>query len=235
MDEIPLSAQLSLLAVLLVVSGFFAMAETAMMACNRYRLRASAQNGHSGARVAVALLAKTDKLLGVILLFNTLINAAIAMLAGLVTVQLFGEEKWVLGIGTLVVSFAILVFAEITPKVIGASYSDRVTPWAALLLAPILRLTDPIISAVNLLVLGMLKVARLSSSGSHHEKSLSPDELRAIVLESSHGVPSQPRDILLNLFELEDITVDDIMTPRGDIETIDIQASLDEIREQLAT
>ena len=79
-----------------------------MMASNRYRLRALEKDGHGGARRALALLRKTDKLLGVILLFNTLINAAIATLAGLLTVELFGEDKWALGIGTLIVSLVIL-------------------------------------------------------------------------------------------------------------------------------
>lgn len=211
------------------------MAETAMMACNRYRLRALAQSGHRGARLALALLAKTDKLLGVILLFNTLINAAIATLAGLVTVQLFGEDKWVVGIGTVVVSFVILVFAEITPKVIGATYPDKLTLGASFALTPILRFSDPIVSVVNFLVGGLLRLFRLRRNRSHEELSMSPEELRTIVLESTVGVPPQHRTILLNLFDLERITVDDVMTPRGAMEAIDLQAPLEEIRQQIAT
>ena len=211
------------------------MAETAMMACNRYRLRALAQSGHRGARLALALLAKTDKLLGVILLFNTLINAAIATLAGLVTVQLFGEDKWVVGIGTVVVSFVILVFAEITPKVIGATYPDKLTLGASFALTPILRFSDPIVSVVNFLVGGLLRLFRLRRNRSHEELSMSPEELRTIVLESTVGVPPQHRTILLNLFDLERITVDDVMTPRGAMEAIDLQAPVEEIRQQIAT
>lgn len=211
------------------------MAETAMMACNRYRLSALAQSGHRGARLALALLAKTDKLLGVILLFNTLINAAIATLAGLVTVQLFGEDKWVVGIGTVVVSFVILVFAEITPKVIGATYPDKLTLGASFALTPILRFSDPIVSVVNFLVGGLLRLFRLRRNRSHEELSMSPEELRTIVLESTVGVPPQHRTILLNLFDLERITVDDVMTPRGAMEAIDLQAPLEEIRQQIAT
>lgn len=211
------------------------MAETAMMASNRYRLRALAQTGHRGARLALALLAKTDKLLGVILLFNTLINAAIATLAGLVTVEIFGDDKWVVGIGTVVVSFVILVFAEITPKVIGATYPDKLTLGASYALTPILRFSDPIVSVVNVLVGGLLRLFRLRRNIGHEELSMSPEELRTIVLESTVGVPPQHRTILLNLFDLERITVDDVMTPRGAMEAIDLQAPLEEIRQQIAT
>ncbi len=223
------------LAVLLIVSGFFAMAETAMMASNRYRLRAMAQAGNSGAQRALDLLAKTDKLLGVILLFNTLINAAIATLAGLLTVQMFGEENWVVGVGTLVISFLILVFAEITPKVIGASYPDQLATASAYALGPVLRLSDPIVSSVNILVAGMLRLCRLNARAGEESAPLTPDELRSIIVDSAHSIPPRHRDILLNLFDLENVTVDDVMTPRGTVEAIDIEAAMDDIRRQLAT
>lgn len=223
------------LAVLLIVSGFFAMAETAMMASNRYRLRAMAQAGNSGAQRALTLLAKTDKLLGVILLFNTLINAAIATLAGLLTVQLFGEENWVVGVGTLIISFLILVFAEITPKVIGANYPDQLAMASAYALGPVLRLSDPIVSTVNVLVAGMLRLFRLNARAGEEAAPLTPDELRSVIVESAHSIPQRHREILLNLFELENVTVDDVMTPRGNIEALDIDASMEDIRQRLAT
>ncbi len=235
MEGIPISAQVATLAVLLIVSGFFAMAETAMMASNRYRLRAMAQAGNSGAQRALGLLAKTDKLLGVILLFNTLINAAIATLAGLLTVQMFGEENWVVGVGTLVISFLILVFAEITPKVIGASYPDQLATASAYALGPVLRLSDPIVSSVNILVAGMLRLCRLNARAGEESAPLTPDELRSIIVDSAHSIPPRHRDILLNLFDLENVTVDDVMTPRGTVEAIDIEAAMDDIRRQLAT
>jgi Mg2+/Co2+ transporter CorB len=236
MDDIPLTALGLVLAVLLVTSGFFAMAETAMMASNRYRLRALADNDHHGAQLALALLAQTDKLLGVILLFNTLINAGIATLAGIITIRLFGEEEWALGLGTLAISFLILVFAEITPKVIGASYPDRLAMGSAYALKPILAASRPVVSFVNLFVAALLRAFRLTSSSTHGAaQPLSPGELRALVLESSHSIPGQHRDILLNLFELEQVTVEDIMVPRGDIEYIDIETPIEDVQAQLAT
>jgi len=235
LEDVPLSAQALILALLLAASGFFSMAETAMMACNRYRLRAQAQNGQRSAQRVLDLLGKTDKLLGVILLFNTLINAAIATLAGLVTVQLFGEDKWMLGLGTLLVSFLILVFAEITPKVVGARNPDRLALMFAFVLSPLLKATNPVVSSINVLVDGLLRLLRLKQTGSHDPKPLSQDELRAIVMESSHSIPDRHRDILLNLFELEQVTVEDIMVPRGAMEALNLEADPELIRSQLST
>ena len=205
-----------------------------MMAANRYRLRAAAHSGQRGAKLVLELLAKTNKLLGIILLFNTLFNAATATLAGLITVRLFGEEKWALGAGTLVITFVILVFAEITPKVIAATYADRLAIGVSYVLAPLLRLCYPVIAVVNLLVTGVLRLMRLKT-GIGHEAELSPQELRALVFEASHFIPQQHQTMLLNLLDLEHISVEDIMKPRGEIEAIDIGAPLEKIREQLGT
>jgi Mg2+/Co2+ transporter CorB len=232
---VPLSAQLAALAVLLGLAGFFSLAETAMMAANRYRLRHLAQEGHRGARLALDLLARTEKLLGVILLFNNLINAAAATLVSVIAIQLFGEAEWALGLGTLVVTFLILVFAEITPKVIGASRADRLAPAVSFLLAPLLRIFHPVVWFINLFVSALLVLMRLKPKPSEEAPQLSPEELRTLVLEAGHFIPRQHQSILLNLFDLESITVEDIMVPRGAIEAINLDASLEDIRGQLAT
>jgi Mg2+/Co2+ transporter CorB len=235
MDDIPLSAQCWALALLVVCSAFFSMAETAMMASNRHRLRHLAREGSTGAALAVKLLGTTDKLLGVILLGNTLLNAAAAMITGNIALTVFGEEKWALEAGTIFVTFCLLVFAEITPKVIGATHPDWLTQRISFVLTPMLRVAYPLIWAVNLLVTGLLKLLHLQPQAGHQELRMSTEELRVMVLESVHGIPSQHREILLNLFDLEDITVEDIMQPRATVESIDLHASLEEIRQQLAT
>ena len=235
MEDIPLSALAGALLLLLVLSGFFSLSETAMMAANRYRLRALAKTGHRGAQMAADLLAKTDRLLGVILLFNNLINAAAATLVSLIAIHLFGDEKWALGIGTLLVTFLILVFSEITPKVIGARSADRLAPLLGFILTPLLRVFSVVVNFVNLFVSALLWLLRLKGPADNEVHRLSPDELRSLVLEASHFIPQKHRSILLNLFELEDITAEDVMTPRGTIEAIDLQAPLDEIKAQIST
>lgn len=234
MEDIPITALSGALIVLLILSAFFSMTETSMMAANRYRLRHLAGEGHRGARLALDLLNRTDKMLGVILLGNNLVNAAAATLVSLIAIEMFGEEKWALGAGTIAITFLILVFSEITPKIIGATYADRLALVLGFLLWPLLRAAYPVIWFVNLFVAALLKLFHLSPTPGQESAQLSPQELRALVLES-RGIPGQHRDILVNLFELERVTVEDIMVPRGDIEYIDIEAPFDEVLAQLAT
>lgn len=235
MDEIPLSAQFAALAVLLACAAFFSITETAMMAANRHRLRHLASQGDRGAKLALELLGRTDKLLGVILLGNNLINAAAATLVSVITIELFGEEKWALSVGTLLVTFAILVFAEITPKILGAAHADRLARVLAFLIWPLLRAVYPVVWFVNLFVSALLWLLRLQPKDGGENATLSAEELRALVLESGNFIPKQHRSILLNLFELEQLTVADIMTPRGEIEAIDVAAPIENIKAQLAT
>lgn len=235
MDGIPLSAQFIALALLLFCSAFFSISETAMMASNRHRLRHLASQGDRGAVLALDLLGRTDKMLGVILLGNNLINAAAATLVSVITIELFGEEKWALSIGTLLVTFAILVFSEITPKILAAAHADRLARMLAFVLWPLLRFAYPVVWFVNLFVDALLRLLRLKPAGGDENTRLSIEELRSVVLESSTFIPQQHRAILLNLFELEQLTVADIMIPRGEIEAIDIAAPIENIKAQLAT
>ncbi|MER2539717.1 MAG: HlyC/CorC family transporter [Azonexus sp.] len=235
MTDVPLSALLGALFVLLILSGIFSGSETAMMAANRFRLRHAAQNGNRGAKLALALLGKTDKLLGLILLGNTLFNAAAATLTGYIALALFGESKWALEIGTVCITFALLVVAEISPKVVCATYADRLAPLLSYVLTPLLRLAYPIIWFVNLFVTALLKSLGLSQKNMHEETRLSPEELRSLVLESAHLMPQKHRSILSSLFELSGITVEDVMTPRGNIEILDIELPWEDVLTQFGT
>jgi Mg2+/Co2+ transporter CorB len=209
------------------------MAETGMMAINRYRLVALERTGHRGARLASELLRQTDKLLSVVLAGNTLVNAAITMLVGVITIDLFGHDRVVLGIATVVVALLILVFAEITPKVIGARYPERTALAASYVLKPLVKGSAWALWIVNLFVrflLWMLRVPRAQGP-----LRLSMEELRSLVLESGQFMPKKHQSILMNLFDLEAITVEDVMTPRSRIEAIDLEASTESILAQLTT
>ncbi|WP_374341870.1 HlyC/CorC family transporter [Azonexus sp.] len=235
MDGIPLSALSTALVVLLALSAFFSLSETAMMASNRFRLRHLAQSGHLGAQKALALLGQTDKMLGVILLGNNLVNSAAATLVSVIAIELFGEEKWALGVGTLAVTFAILVFSEITPKIIGATYADRLASLLGFVLTPLLRLFYPVVWFINLFASALLRLLRLAPRPGNETAQLSPEELRSLVLESSHVIPQKHRAILSSLFDLNNITVEDVMTPRGAIEILDLARPIEEVCTQLAT
>jgi Mg2+/Co2+ transporter CorB len=233
-DAIPLSTFGAVLGVLLVLSGLFSLAETAMMASNRYRLKHRAARGERGAKLALALLGETDRLLGVILLGNNLINAASATLTAIIAERLFGEEKWALAAGTVAVTFAILVVSEITPKVIGAAHADRLAPYVSYALAPLLK--PPVtwvVGFVNLFVQAALRLMRIRPP-SEAGGTLTPDEVRSLVLEGQY-FRGKHRALLANLFELDSITVDDVMTPRHHIHGIDLASKPAHLREQLAT
>ena len=234
MENVPLSVQSLILVTLLALSGFFSMAETSMMAANRYRLRSAASLGSRGARLALTLLDQTDKLLGIILLCNNLVNAAAATLVSVITIQLFGNEEWVLGVSTLGVTFLILVFSEITPKVIGANHANRLACVVSYPLTGLLKGLYFIVWFVNLFVAGLLGLLRLRNAGAGSQ-DLSTEELRTMVLESGAFIPPKHRSILVNLFELEDITVEDVMTPRHQIEAVDIAEPMEIIQGHLAT
>ncbi len=233
-DPIPIRWLFTALGVALLVSGFFSIAETSMMALNRYRLRHLVKQGHRGARLTQTLLDRTDRLLGVILLGNNLVNAASAMLVAEISIRLFGQGELTLLFATVSVTFFILVFSEITPKVIGATYPERVALASAYVLTPMLRIAYPIVWFVNIFVQGLLRMMFIKpqTEASGH---LSMEELRTLVLEGGNFIPKKHQSILLNLFELEDMTVDDTMTPRGQIESIDLKDEIEEIRDALST
>jgi Mg2+/Co2+ transporter CorB len=232
--DIPLSWLFAALAGLLLLAGFFSIAETSMMALNRYRLKHLVKQGHRGARLVMALLDRTDRLLGVILLGNNLINAASSVLATVICVRLFGEGEVALMVATGAITFFILVFSEITPKVIGASFPEAIALPSAYVLTPLLRVAYPIVWFVNLFVQGLLRVLfiRVKKEQDGH---LSMEELRTLVLEGGKFIPKKHQTIFLNLFELEDMTVDDTMTPRGQLESIDLKDDLEDIRDAIAT
>lgn len=234
-DSYPITMLLWALVALIVVSGLFAMSETAMMVLNRYRLRHLVKQGRPGARKAAELLAQTDKLLGVILLGNTLVNAAAATLTGLITLHYFGEDRWAQGIGTLLITFALLVFAEITPKVVGATYAEPIALHLSFVLKPLLWLAYPAVWFVNLFVRALLTLLHLRPNADQQNPRLSPEELRFLVLEAGNYIPKKHQSILLNLFDLEHITIEDVMTPTAKIEAIDLEAPLETIQRQLAT
>ena len=233
-DDLPLTWLLVALATLLVGSGFFSMSETCMMALNRYRLRHLVRQGSRGARLAQALLDKTEELLSFILAGNTVLNAATTILVAEICRRLFGEGEYVLAIATGAASFSILIFAEILPKVFGAHFAERLALIAAYLLTGLMRVTAPLMWVINVLVRGMLRVLGIKSIA-EGAPQLSMEELRTLVLEGGKFIPQKHHNIMINLFDLENMTVDDTMTPRALIEGVDIGGKIEVIRNALAT
>ena len=235
MDDIPLSWEIAALIVTLVASGYFSISETAMMAMNRYRLKHLVAQDHGGARRAAELLKRTDRLLGGILIGNTLAIAAATTLAGVIAVRLLGEDKLTYAISTLVISFVIIIFCEITPKVIGATYPERAALLLAYALKPTMRMLEPASWFVNLFVRPLLWILRVRPEEHAEAPKLTPEEIRTLVLESSSFMPKKHLSILLNLFDLGELTVQDVMLPRTRIESITLEVPPEDLVRQIST
>jgi Mg2+/Co2+ transporter CorB len=235
LETVPLWALILALVVLILCSAFFAMAETAMMAANKYRLKHLAKRGHRGAVTTLWLLERTDKLLSLVLIANTLINAMATALVTAIAILFFGHEESVITIATASVAFLLIVFAEIAPKVIGATYPERISLGTSVVLRPLMKVAKPAIWFVNLFVSALLRPLGIRGGANAHQQRLSPEELRTVVLEGGNFIPQKHKSILLNLFDLEKISVEDIMTPRSQIEALNLSLPVEDIKAELTT
>ena len=211
------------------------MAETALMAANRYRLRSLAKRGLRSASTTLWLLERTDRLLSLILIANTLVNALATAAATAIAIAFFGLDYSAIFTAIAVMAFVLIVFGEITPKFIGASYPENLSLGASTLLKPLMAVGAPLIWFVNLFVRLVLMVLRVRPANAAQQHRVSPEELRAIVLEGGNFIPQKHKSILLNLFDLETTSVDDIMTPRAQIEALNLAVPVEEIKRQLTT
>ena len=211
------------------------MAETALMAANRHRLRHLAKRGSKRAATTLWLLERTDKVLSLVLIANTLINALATALVTAIAISAFGNHERVITVATAAVAFLLIVFAEIAPKVIGATYPERIALPTSIVLKPLMATAKPVIWFVNLFVSGLLKILHIKAGNHARDHHLSPEELRSMVLEGGNFIPKKHKSILLKLFDLEKISVEDVMTPRAQIEALNLSVPVEEIKNQLTT
>jgi Mg2+/Co2+ transporter CorB len=232
LDDYPPGILLGALIALIFLSAFFSSSETGMMALNRYRLRHLARQGHKGARRVEKMLERTDRVLGVILVGNNLVNNAAATLAALLGLYWFGE------LGTMMAPVAItivmLIFSEVTPKTFAALRPEAIAFPASLILKPLQWLFTPVVWAVNGIgnfILSVFGVRRDEQDSDH----LSPEELRTVVNEAGGLIPEKHQRMLLNILDLEKATVEDIMIPRNEMVGIDLDNDMDDILATLRT
>ncbi len=235
MDEFSLGALFLALVVILVCSGFFSSSETSMMALNRHRLNHLVRKGNRSAKLTAKLLAQTDKLLGSILLGNTLLNVAAAAVTQIIILRLFGESEWWMLASTLGITFVILVFSEIMPKVVAASYPERIALPSSYILAPLIKLFHPVVFIATAIVRRFLWLLRIKVQTDQSKYKMSMEELRMLVLESEQFLPRKHQKMLLNLVDIGRIAVNDVMVPRTQIEALDLNAEPGVLRAHLAT
>jgi Mg2+/Co2+ transporter CorB len=230
MEEIPLSTLYIVLLVLLLLSGFFSSSETGLMAINKYRLRHLANMGHRGAKLAQLLLRKPDRLIGLILLGNNLVNIMAASIATIIGIRLFGTNGvW---IASLALTVVILIFSEVAPKTLAAVHPERVAFPASFILYPLLKVLYPVVWLVNGLANLVLKPFKVHTNVELMEH-LNREELRTLVKEGGKQIPDDHQRMLVNILDLEQATIEDVMIPRQDIVGIDLDDDWDEILLQL--
>lgn len=235
MDEISLGQLFLALLLILICSGFFSASETSMMALNRHRLHHLVRKGNKSAKLTAKLLAQTDKLLGSMLLGNTLLNVVAAALTQIIILRLFGHSEWALASGTLLITFVILVFSEIMPKVIAASYPERIALPSSYVLSVLNKIFYPVVYVAMGMVHGFLWLLRIKIHADQSKQKLNLEELRTLVLESEQFLPRRHQKMLLNLVDIERTAVNDVMVPRNQIEALNLNTTPEILREQLAT
>ncbi|WP_313439656.1 HlyC/CorC family transporter [Atlantibacter hermannii] len=230
MEHISTSTLIISLIVMVVVSAYFSGSETGMMTLNRYRLRHLAKQGNRAARRVEKLLRKPDRLISLVLIGNNLVNILASAIATIVGMRLYGNAG--VAIATGVLTFVVLVFAEVLPKTIAALYPEKVAFPSSVLLGPLQIVMLPLVWLLNsvtriLMRMVGIKVDNVVSA------ALSKDELRTIVNESRSQISRRHQDMLLSVLDLEKVSVNDIMVPRNEIVGIDINDDWTAIVRQL--
>ena len=230
MSHISTGTLFIVLIILILLSGFFSGSETALMTLNRYRMKSLARKGHRGAKLARYLLQRPDRLLGLILLGNNFVNILASAIASLIAMRYYGESG--IAIATGILTFVILVFAEVTPKTLAALKPDMFAYIASFIYTPLQKIFYPLVWFVNLIsnkMLAMFGVHPASSEGD----SLNADELRMVVHEARQFIPGKHTDMLLGILDLEHISVEDIMIPRNEITGIDLNDDWSDVVQQI--
>lgn len=230
MNDIPLSILLGLLAVLLLLSAFFSGSETALMTLNRYRLQHLVKQKHRGAIKAHELLKRPDRLIGLILLGNNFVNIMASSIATVIAIRIGGDE--IIPAATALLTILVLIFSEVTPKTLAALRPELLAFISAWIYVPLLKIFYPIVWIVNVISNVLLRIVGVNPKKAKKD-TLDKDELRSIVSDTDHLLPSRYQNMLLRILDLESARVEDIMTQRKEIVGIDLEDSIEEIIEQL--
>lgn len=231
MDQISTSLLFALLALMIVISAYFSSSETVMMTLNRYKLRHLASQGHKGAQRVEKLLSRTDRLLGLILIGNNLVNIIASAIATIIGMRLYGDAG--VAIATAILTIVILVFAEVTPKTVAALYPEKVSYTSSILLNILMKLLYPLVWFVNGITNGFLFILRVKKDD-NTSSNINSEELRTIVNEAGSLIPRRHQDMLISILDLENVTVEDLMVPRSEIAAINVNDDWKSIVRQLS-
>jgi len=230
MNDLSLESLFGILLTLIIISGYFSSSETAMMALNRYRLRHLVKQQHRGAMRASKLLDQPDRLIGIILIGNNFVNIFASVIATVIAVRLFGDGGIL--VATLILTIVILIFSEVTPKTIAAVHPEKLAFPFSIPLLFLLRIFYPLVWMVNKVSNSLVRLLGfdMDSEDAHH---LSTEELKTVVYEAGSRIPVRHQDMLVNILDLEKVSVSDIMVPRHEVVGINIEDNIDDIMQTI--
>jgi Mg2+/Co2+ transporter CorB len=234
LSDIPIGALIGALIFLVFVSAFFSASEIAMVSLNRHRLRHLASSGRRSSRSARRAPPRPDRLIGVILLGSNAVNALFSALTTVTVIRVWGREESAIGIATVIITLVVLILTDLAPKTLAALHPERIAFPSAYVLRPVLWLIYPVVWIINGVANGMLRLIGVDVKARPVER-VTPEELRAIIMEAGVLIPQAHQDMLLAILELENITVEDVMVPRGKIEGVNLDAEWDDVVAQIST
>jgi len=230
MDFLDTSVLLTVAAILalLFLSGFFSGSETALTASSRGKLRAQADKGSKGAETALQITEDSEKLIGSVLLGNNLVNILAASLATALFTRLFGDSG--VALATLVMTLMVLIFAEVLPKTYAITNPETAASKVAGIIRVVIIVFAPVVTAVRMLVRAILALFGVKTDPDSAVLSYHEEIAGALALGHSEGtVQKEDRDRLLGALDLGHRTVEEIMLHRSQIETVNLDAPIEEI------
>ena len=220
--------QFVIIVILIMMSAFFSAAETAYSSVNRIRLKSMSENGSRGAERALKILKKYDKALTTILIGNNVVNIATSSIATMLAVVLLGEKYGSLA-ATVVTTLVVLIFGEILPKSIAKDFAEPICVAISAVLSFLMLIFTPFSAFFIMLKKGISKLIHKKSS-----VSVTEEELMAIIdeIEDEGVLEQQESNLVRSALQFDEITVDEIITPRVSITAVEVTDGAEEVREK---
>lgn len=215
-----------ILIVLVLLSAFFSSAETALMTCNKVKMKALADEGNKGAARVLHICEDTQKMLSAILIGNNIVNLSASALMTVLVTDMFGS--FAIGIGTGVLTLVVLIFGEIIPKTIATAYAENISLWYSGIIVGLMAIMVPLSFVINGIATVILKILHVDTDNRH---AMTENELKTYV-DVSHEdgvIESGEKEIIYNVFDFSDAVAKDIMIPRIDMSCVSTQATYDEV------
>ncbi|MDY4588216.1 MAG: hemolysin family protein [Oscillospiraceae bacterium] len=220
--------QIVFIVILIMCSAFFSAAETALNSANKIRLKNMADNGSRAAQRTLNILAKYDKALTTILIGNNIVNIACSSIATILAIQLVGEQYGSL-VSTIATTVIVLIFGEVMPKSIAKDYAEQVAMVSSTVISFLMLIFTPFSALFILLKKGMSKLFHRKES-----VSMTEEELKVMIdeIEDEGVLETQESDLVRSALEFDEITVDEIITPRVRITAVEVGESVSEVRKK---